>query len=569
MSGRAHRHDGLPQGGRRGSAAARPAAGKPLVAHLQQQVGNRAVSTYLQALAIQRLKEGDGPSNDVGTIQQQLNHVGATPRVAITGIFDSTTTAAAKTFQRQLIAEKIAGITEDGVVAGETLNQLKTRAPSVVVSGTSTVQDGPGHSQVPLNPALGSHQVADATGAVSDLKVGTKGTGVKELQQRINNSPTMADAARHARATAREKLQVDGVFGPLTDAALKQFQTDSGVAASGTADPATWTKLEAAGFATQGHVEFDWREEVEGVKNVGLRAGFDWKLSKTALNVTVPIQFVKRDAGVDGRISQWLDDIHTLWSTFRATNQTDPKHPHINLDFRATRGGDHTVDVFKFDRSLPKAQRANSRSNSGTWYTIDPRRGMAPHEFGHLIGLADEYNRVEEHYVDVTGEEPGVGTPSGTAAKAKTVADNIKAQLPLADTPPAPVAAVDDPRWGAKLAAAVTTALGSTQGGFSRLVSQQYQKSYANTVYSDIQAAFVAKGVTGFQNNQSDAVTPFLYSNRSLMGTMDTVPATGTGGKSDHDHPIEPRHVQPFVDIIAREWKLQTATADLWKPERR
>ena len=529
MSGRAHRRDAVPPGDRRG--VDRPAAVDPLVARLQRQVGNRAISKYMRALAIQRLKEGDGPSNDVGIVQQQLNHVVVTPRVAITGIFDSTTTAAAKTFQRQLIAAKIAGITEDGIVAGETHNQLKTRAPSVNISGSDTVQDGPGHSQVPLNPALGSHQVKDATGAIVDLKAGAKGTGVKELQQRINNSPTMADAARHARATAKDKLQVDGVFGPLTDAAVKQFQTDSGVPATGAADPATWTKLEAAGFATQGHVEFDWREEVEGVKNVGLRAGFDWKLSKTALNVTVPIQFVKRDPGVDGRISQWLDDIHTLWSTFRAVNQTDPKHPHINLDFRATGGGDHKVNVFKFDHSVPKAQRANSRSNSSNWYTIDPRRGMAPHEFGHLIGLADEYNRVEEHYVDVTGEEPAVGTPSGTAATAKTIADNIKAQIPLADAPPAPVAAANDNRWGAKLAAVVTGGLGSTQGGFSRLVAQQYQKSYGATVYADIQAAFLAKGVSGFQNNMSDAVTPFLYSNRSLMGTMDTVPASGTGGK--------------------------------------
>jgi peptidoglycan hydrolase-like protein with peptidoglycan-binding domain len=569
MAERAHRRGGPTQGGDHTRAGKDRPAGEPLVVRLQRQVGNRAVADYVQTLAIQRFKEGDGPSNDVGIIQQQLNHVVPAPRVPITGIFDSTTTASAKAFQHQLIAEKLAGITEDGIVDGETHKQLKARAPSVNISGQDTVVDSAGHSQQLQTPALGTHQVTDATGAASDLKTGAKGTGVKELQQRINNSPTMADAARHARATAKDKLRVDGVFGPLTDAAVKQFQTDSGVTSSGVADPATWAKLEAAGFATSGHVEFDWVEEVEGVKNVGERAGFDWKLSKTALNVTVPIQFVKKDRGVDGRIAQWLDDIHTLWSTFRATNQSDPKHKHIDLDFRVTRGSGHSVDVFRFDHSLPKAQRGQSRSNSGTWYTIDDRRGMAPHEFGHLIGLADEYNRTEEHYVDVTGEEPGVGTPSGTAATAKTIADKIKAEIPLTDTPAAPVAASDDARWGAKLAAVVKTNLGSAQGGFSRLVGQQYQKAHGTTVYADMQAAFVAKSVTGFQGNQSDAVTPFLYSNRSLMGTMDTVPATGSGGKSAHDHPIEPRHVQPFVDIVAREWKLQTGNPDLWKPERR
>ena len=66
-------------------------------------------------------------------------------------------------------------------------------------------------------------------------------------------------------------------------------------------------------------------------------------------------------------------------------------------------------------------------------------------------------------------------------------------------------------------------------------------------------------------------MTPFLYSNKSLMGTMETTPAKGGGGKAApaHEHPIEPRHVQPFVDMLAKEWKLQTGKADVWKPERR
>ena len=66
-------------------------------------------------------------------------------------------------------------------------------------------------------------------------------------------------------------------------------------------------------------------------------------------------------------------------------------------------------------------------------------------------------------------------------------------------------------------------------------------------------------------------MTPFLYSNKSLMGTMETTPAKGGGGKAapDHEHPIEPRHVQPFVNLLAKEWALQTGKADMWKPERR
>lgn len=536
------------------AATPRPRTSEHQLARLQRQVGNRAVAAFVNALAVQRVKEGDGPSHDIGVIQQQLNAVGAAPRLAITGRFDTATTSATKAFQRKLIAEKIAGVTENGIVDGVTHQQLRARAPSVAISGSDTVVVGPGHTQVPLNPAEGTHK---------QLQAGAKGVAVRELQERLNNSGT----------TAGKKLRVDGAFGPLTDTALKQFQTSEKLAANGIVDPVTWSKLEGAGAATRGHVEFDWREEVEGVKDVGLRASYDWKLSKSALAITVGITFQKKHKNVEGRISQWLSDIREIWSTFKAVNHSDPKKKSMDLNFEARRGGgDHTVEVFRFDPTLAKQDRPFSRSNSGTWYTIDARRSMAPHEFGHLIGLADEYNRVEEHYVDLTGEEPAVGDTAGAAADATKTAGDIKAKLPLDDTLTAPIAASDDPRWGANLAAVITGALGDKQGGFSRLVAQEYAKANGGAaVYRDIQQAFDDKGVSGFQDNLSASVTPFLYSNRSLMGTMETTPAKGGGGKAApaHEHPIEPRHVQPFIDLLAREWALQTGRADVWKPERR
>ena len=535
-------------------AGSRPRAREHQIATLQRQVGNRAVAAFVSALAVQRVKEGDGPSRDVGVIQQQLDAVGATPRLAITGRFDAATTTATKAFQKKLITEKVAGVAEDGIVDGVTHAQLKARAPSVNVSDNDTVIVGPGNTQVPSNPAAGTHQ---------QLQAGAKGVAVKELQERLNNSG----------AAIGPKLRIDGDFGPKTDAALKVFQGGVPLPANGIADPTTWSKLEGAGAAKQGHVEFDWLEEVEGVKGVGLRAGYDWKLSKTALGISVGINFQKKANNVDGRINQWLSDIKEIWSTFKAVNQSDPKKKSMDLNFDAKRGGkDHSVDVLRFDPTLAKKDRPLSRSNSGTWYTIDARRSMAPHEFGHLIGLADEYNRVEEHYLNVTGEEPAVGDTAGVAATATKAAGDIKAKLPLDDKPAAPVLAADDPRWGTNLAAVITPVLGTKQGGFSRLVAQEYSKANAGaSVYTDIQKAFSDKAVTGFHSNLSACVTPFLYSNKSLMGTMDTTPAKGGGGKAapDHEHPIEPRHVQPFVNLLAKEWALQTGKADVWKPERR
>jgi peptidoglycan hydrolase-like protein with peptidoglycan-binding domain len=549
MADRAHRAPQPRLPGPAGGPAHR--APEHRIAALQRQVGNRVVADYVRALAVQRVKEGDGPTPDIGVIQQQLNHVGASPRLAITGRFDAATTTAAKVFQKKLITEGVAGVTEDGIVDGVTHAQLKTRAPSVSVSGNDTVVNGPGNTQVPSNPAAGTH---------SQLQVGAKGVAVKELQERLNNS-----------GVAGKKLAVDGVFGPKTDGGLKAFQGTVPLPATGIADPATWAKLETAGAATQGHVEFDWLEEVEGVKGVGLTAAYDWKLSKTALSITANINFRKKHAGVDGRINQWLGDIKEIWSTFQAVNDSDPKRKSMDLNFEAKRGKGHDVDVFQFDPKLPKAKRAQSRSDSGTWYAIDKDRSLAPHEFGHLIGLADEYNRTEEHYLNVTGEEPSVGAVAGVAADATKLAGDIKGKLPLDDKIAAP-AATDDPAWGANLAGIINPKLGTKQGGFSRLVAQEYATANAGaSVYGDIQKAFSDKGVTGFHENFRLCVTPFLYSNRSLMGTMETTPAKGDGGKGApaHQHPIEPRHVQPYVNLLAKEWALQTGKADKWVPERR
>src|SRR5918998_1165027 len=149
------------------------------VLKLQRQVGNRAVATFVNALAVQRAKEGDGPSNDIGIIQQQLNAVGASPRLAITGRVDTATTAANKAFQKKLIDQKMPGVTEDGIVAGITQAQLTLRAPPVKISDTETVVVGPGNTQVPTDPTLGTHK---------QLQAGSKGVAVKELQEGPNKN---------------------------------------------------------------------------------------------------------------------------------------------------------------------------------------------------------------------------------------------------------------------------------------------------------------------------------------------------------------------------------------------
>jgi peptidoglycan hydrolase-like protein with peptidoglycan-binding domain len=125
-----HRHRTEP-------AARRPAATTQseleptsAVLRLQRLVGNRAVA---QALTVQRdFKMGDGPSEGVGNVQQQLNATGTSARIAITGRFDAATETAVKAFQ------KASKLPETGIVDAATTKQLDLAKPIVSAGGHNT-----------------------------------------------------------------------------------------------------------------------------------------------------------------------------------------------------------------------------------------------------------------------------------------------------------------------------------------------------------------------------------------------------------------------------------------------
>lgn len=72
--------------------------------------------------------------------------------------------------------------------------------------------------------------VAEAAGDYEVLRSGDRGSAVIELQQYL--------------LSLGYDTEVVGVFGPKTDAAVRQFQTDVGLRADGIVGQSTWTKLE-------------------------------------------------------------------------------------------------------------------------------------------------------------------------------------------------------------------------------------------------------------------------------------------------------------------------------------
>lgn len=138
---------------------------------------------------LRRGSQGEAVKN----IQGQLNIFGAT--LVEDGIFGPATEAAVKEFQNKN------GLTVDGIVGPQTMSVL-SRATTVPISVLNTL---------PV------------------LRLGSRGEDVKKLQSSLN--------------TAGAKLAVDGIFGPATEAAVKEFQAKMGQVVDGIVGRLTWNAL--------------------------------------------------------------------------------------------------------------------------------------------------------------------------------------------------------------------------------------------------------------------------------------------------------------------------------------
>jgi hypothetical protein len=218
---------------------------------------------------------------------------------------------------------------------------------------------------------------------------------------------------------------------------------------------------------------------------------------------------------------------------------------------------DASVKVHK----TPKKAKKIPRSDAANFHTGDTRKGLAPHEFGHLIGLQDEYNKGPEAYTVVTGEQPSFGdVDAPTNKKGDPVAPEvIAAEMRKA------VSGYAATRG--KRAAAVVSKYSLVQGGFAQRVALAYEKANAGkllredfksgvgyvavkdpagTMGNDLAARI--PGRFGGAPDEADVLEPFLYSNRGIMGTMEEVSAPS--GIDPHDHPVAERHVRHFLQIV-------------------
>ncbi len=532
-------------------------AASPLfVLGLQRSAGNSAVTALVRrSLDVQRkgknapvaapwasstrpvVKVGDGPTEEIGQLQQGLNSaVPGTKPLRISSMFDADTEAKVKAFQ----AASTPPLPSNGVADKRTWWYLEIAAPRVTRQGIRTT----------VGPDKGEARGRAEEGTTHPtIKLGSRGPAVEELQQKLNTVP-------HELISIW--LSTHGKFDKTTKIGVVEFQKKQTppLKANGVVGKATWAALDAlAGAVTVGRESYRWDQRAEGTIT-GSDTRFTWRLLPDRLRITVNIKFTGHSK--HPMVAQWRNDITKIWNAFKFVDKSKPPKDLL-LDFVV--GSDSPVDASIKVHKTPKNAAKIPRSDAKNFHTGDLDPGLAPHEFGHLIGLQDEYNKAPETYTKVTGEQAAVGEIQAPKNKKGDPVDPEVIAVEMRK------AVSGSSATRGKRAAKVVDKYDLKQGAFAQRIALAYEKKYAGKLlredWNKSVGDHVVKDPSGTMGNDLAAripgsfddapdewkvLAPFLYSSRGIMGTMEEV--TESSGPAAHNHPVADRHVRHFLEIV-------------------
>ncbi|WP_375510949.1 peptidoglycan-binding protein [uncultured Nostoc sp.] len=180
--------------------------------------------------SVMALEKGDqGPS--VRNLQQNLKTAGFY-QASVTQVYDVSTQEAVRRFQ------KAAGLSVDGIVGPSTLQKLENWQAN---KPTTTATQAKKTTAVTSAQAKKPSTTSSASSATSQrrnsnyLTKGAEGEDVRALQERLRVA-----GFYYGNAT--------GIFGPITEEAVKRFQDSYKLSVDGVVGPATLAKLPGIGI---------------------------------------------------------------------------------------------------------------------------------------------------------------------------------------------------------------------------------------------------------------------------------------------------------------------------------
>jgi peptidoglycan hydrolase-like protein with peptidoglycan-binding domain len=558
---------------------AAPRFGAPAILGLQRAAGNRAVNRLLRqrvapaadvaprSVQTQNEAPAEAPSEqtiddtstgeslgglhpllrrgkrgpDVLELQTKLNMAGLQPPLELDGAFGQLTAQAVVAFQltKGLLVDGIAGpntwaALDAATVGGPESGGGAPEAPDTGAgpTGVGTTDTGEGEPQARAEGSI--HPV---------LTPGFTGSAASELQHKLNRSVFFAFPV----------IPITGTYDPVTVGAVTAFKTLNSIndTTVGPQDvgPLTWAALDRQSPGSPvGRVEKTWSEVVAG-KTYRMTSRYTYRILATPPKIQIEVRL-----GFSGdmtAVPNLLSAIRMTWNRFVA-ERTDDAEPHeqMPIEFNpiaVTAAPDNSVQLLHSpDPSKP------SRSDADHWFVDDTQRlsFLAAHEFGHMIGLEDEYQRGHEDFKRVVGAQPD-GTPqvnAGTAAiqlhhALFLPADTTEIPIigPIIDLfrTPEEVRAVEvqrvvdnwklttDRRGAFDVASVYDTAFGSGAG----------RPDLINAIRQQLPP-----------DRQMPFINVFTFSSGTVMGTPTTMNADKDG--TLHSHPVNPRHVRQFVQFV-------------------
>jgi hypothetical protein len=280
-------------------------------------------------------------------------------------------------------------------------------------------------------------------------------------------------------------------------------------------------------------VESKKKEQVGGSEYV-VEGKYTYSVTPTAIRIAVGMNF-KPDDGVAVPVDTWFGYIRDTWNHFSAVNEQNRSEKYA-IEFVPKTGEGHKIQV------SDHSDDGHNRANAGHYYIRGANMSnTVPHEFGHLIGLEDEYERDAEDYHKVTGEVAPAG--SGETEKAKEIATGIHDALYNEEhllewhktAERRRVAGVNKVLADNHIAANYQAG----RNALTREVSIQYAAKYKREMSED----FMKKVNTDnaeFNTWRETVLGTFQVTSKSIMGEM----------TADHEHSVEPRHVRGFAGYI-------------------
>lgn len=317
-----------------------------------------------------------------------------------------------------------------------------------------------------------------------------------------------------------------GVLDAGTVAAIKAYQGSHGLPVTGTIT----AELKKALDGTITTVDKTWGEKIRGI-SYGMTSKYDYQVTDQQVHVRVKFKFAPTTRfDVSPHAERWFKTIRDQWNIFKVVNADGSKSRDIVFEPMSVTSGEHnTVSVVN----------GTGTNDGGTWYTTysngEAQNNLgAAHEFGHHLGLPDEYGQSHPDYRKNTGEEPFPATdPLPAGADAAAVATKIKDALALA-------AAADR-------ATTLTTLYADksvTAGRYAVQISDAYKAAAGTDLVDDLYAKLP-------EDKRGALIEPFVATAGGLMGSRyKSMKAPGSTDSAGHEHPLAPRHMAPFVGYV-------------------